>query len=140
MLDEAYRALGLAPDEVARVVAVGWATVELERAAGEFGGSGGFHAAGGSTVLGAACRVRPGGPAVPALVLVEPDTEGRLAASLARHGESWSAVWLAPGPGDASARLSAPQPGPFGPERLRLDGPRTGPHRLVVETATIALP
>ena len=31
----------------------------------------------------------------PAIVLLEPSTEGRLAATLARHGEGWCATWLA---------------------------------------------
>lgn len=139
MFDEALRALGIGPDEVARVVAIGWATVELDRAAREFGADDDFLAADGSIHLGAGCRVRPGGPARPALVLLEPSTEGRLAASLARHGEGWTAVWLAVAGGHPGVPVSVPRPGPLGIERLRLDGPRDGPHRLLVEAATIAV-
>jgi hypothetical protein len=94
------------------------------------------------------------------LLLLEPSTEGRLAATLARHGEGWAATWFAAADeeddagagavsltagvdpfveGDESSRpmRSAVRAGPLGPERLLLDGPVTGPHRLVVRPATI---
>jgi hypothetical protein len=92
--------------------------------------------------LGARCRMARGVlPTGMTLVLLEPNTEGRLAASLARHGEGPAAVWLAVGDlpaalaGLRSAGLatSVQRPGPLGAERLFLDGPMYGPHRLVVE-------
>jgi hypothetical protein len=78
-----------------------------------------------------------------AIVLLEPSTEGRLAASLARYGEGPMAVWLEVARlRDAEAMLrrgavaiSAPDHGPLGLERLLLDGPIHGPHRLLVELA-----
>ena len=131
-------------------LAVGWATVDLDRAAAE-------ASPGRSTVplpdddlLGARCLAAEA-PAheptadTPALVLLEPSTEGRLAASLARHGEGPIAVYLlvpartidrlrvvAPASG---VHLSRPAAGPFGRAVLVLDGPPSGPHLIVAEAA-----
>jgi hypothetical protein len=137
-----------------RTVAVGWATVELERATAELAGAlgiapGRFVPAPASTVLGARCLVAtdafPGGLS---LAILEPATEGRLAATLARLGEGPAAVWLAPpavgssvtraggGACDRAAPiLSVAGEGPFGPERLVAGGPVHGPHRLRLEPA-----
>lgn len=133
----------------ARPIAVGWATVELDRAAAElaasFGfGAGQFQGATRSMLLGCASRVGPGVlPECGSLALVEPDTEGRLAASLARLGEGPSVIWLrADDPTTAIEALraggvvvSAERDGPFGPERLVVDGPVHGPHRLLVSAS-----
>jgi hypothetical protein len=128
------------PDEAVGALAVGWATVELARAARELSdllGSGDdFQDAPPSEALGARCRVGTGAAEGGVrIVLLEPETEGRLSATLARHGEGWVATWLAAPtvPPSTVARLSGPRPGPFGEERLVLGGPVTGPHRLVVE-------
>lgn len=128
------------------VIAVGWATVELDRAAAELadrlvpGTS--FRAAPDCVHLGAACRV--GALAEPidgasVVVILEPSTEGRLAVTLARHDEGWCATWTDQAGLDAAAdtQRSASRPGPFGPERLILGGPLHGPHRLLVVPATI---
>lgn len=133
----------------ARPLAIGWATVELDRATCELalalGLPGGerFSTAPRSETLGGAARVaagvlRGGG----GLVVLEPDTEGRLAGSLARLGEGPVAAWLAvndPGTGLAALRrsgltVSSERAGPFGPERLVLAGPADTPgrHRLLV--------
>jgi hypothetical protein len=141
------------------VHAVGWATVDLDRAADELrplllaGAS--FVTAPDSELLGARCRVGPfggspgadaaagaAGPPVRAwfLVLVEPTTEGRLAATLARHGEGWCATWTTAESADpraTSGPRSVVRDGPFGRERLAIDGPVSGPHHLWVEPATI---
>jgi hypothetical protein len=148
------------------VHALGWATVDLDRASDELrpllpvGAV--FVSAPDCVLLGARCRVGPldrslaapaGGPEAsrtqdavrpPAdarfLVLVEPTTEGRLAATLARHGEGWCATWTIAPPGDRSASpgpRSVVRDGPFGPERLVIDDPLSGPHHLRVEPATI---
>jgi hypothetical protein len=136
---------------------IGWATVDLERARRELGprlvDGTDFAVAPDSELLGARCRV--GELRQPAdarwLVLLEPATEGRLAGTLARHGEGFWATWetdtaIADADADADAedalqaerpRVSAERPGPFGPERLRLGGPSDGPHRLLLTTATI---
>jgi hypothetical protein len=132
-----------------RPIALGWATVELERAAVELGAELGipverFVDAEETTALGARCRMARGVlPEERSVVLLEPATEGRLAATLARSGEGPAAVWLAVT--DLPSALAAlrvagvdtsvERAGPFGPERLVLDGPIHGPHRLVVELA-----
>lgn len=127
-------------------LAVGWATVELDRAEREvvesLGGGLRFRATAGSVLLGASCRIAaPRVLGEPWTVLLEPSTEGRLAASLARHGEGWLAVWFEVAAlelAEVGALLSRPRPGPLGPERLVLGDAVAGPHRLVVEAATIA--
>lgn len=130
------------------ILAVGWATVELERAARELahllrpGGT--FTEAMPCEHLGAWCRigrVRPGVAAAEVVVLMEPSTEGRLAATLARHDEGWQVTWeavLVVSAGGNELVLSGERPGPLGPERLVLGGSASGPHRLVVTPATIA--
>lgn len=127
-------------------VALGWATVELERAVDELTDglgipAGRFVPRADSEVLGARCLVAgavlPGGAA---LVLLEPATEGRLAATLARVGEGPAAIWLAASDhaGDVGlARIgglatTSARPGPIGVEYLILGGPIHGPHRLLV--------
>jgi hypothetical protein len=139
--DRAIEAIG------GRLAGLGWATVELDRAARELGAAldlpaDRFLPANPSSSLGARCLVsldalEPG----LAVVLLEPSTEGRLAASLARHGEGPAAVWLEVGDlaaavtalRRASVASSVERPGPIGVERLLLEGPINGPHRLVVE-------
>jgi hypothetical protein len=124
-------------------LAVGWATVDLDRAAANLhdllAEGADFAEAPSSAALGARCRRGQGSPAVGGLtvVLLEPATEGRLAASLARHGEGWVASWE---PAAAWGRADTPgptRPGPLGPERLLPEGPVAGPYRLLVSTATI---
>jgi len=118
-------------------VAVGWATVDLDRAALELAdllglGPDVFVAADDSITLGGRCRIAaevlPGGLSV---VILEPSTEGRLAGRLARLGEGPAAVWSSLGT-TAATDTAGSQPGPFGPERLVPDGPPQGPYRIVV--------
>lgn len=131
----------------ARIVAVGWATVELDRAATELApllvpGTA-FAEATACEHLGARCRigrVRPGAAPAEVVVLLEPSTEGRLAATLARHDEGWQVSWeAADTAADPSSDLglSVERPGPLGLERLVLGGPVAGSHRLVVTAATL---
>ncbi|HXI46039.1 MAG TPA: hypothetical protein VNH13_07035 [Candidatus Acidoferrales bacterium] len=118
----------------------GWATVELKRAERELsaGGTsvGTAVEAPASELLGARCR-RVGLADGAELVLLEPSTEGRLAAALARHDEGWLVTWLVAEEAavaravEAGFRLSPERPGPLGPERLVLDGPRDGPFLLL---------
>ena len=125
-------------------VAIGWATVELDRAARELQSrlpaGAAFVAAPPSLVLGARCRIatatRPGDPR---LVLLEPATEGRLAASLARHGEGWLVAWSPTGSRApiGSSAATAWRPGPLGDEALDPGSPVRGPHRLWLAPATI---
>lgn len=132
-----------------RLIALGWATVELERAAMEVGAelripAERFVGAAATPALGARCRVARGVlPGGASLVLLEPATEGRLAATLARSGEGPAAVWLAvvdlpsaiAALRVAGVETSVERAGPFGAERLVLDRPIHGPHRLLVELA-----
>ena len=139
----AAAAESLPPALAGPIVAIGWGTVELDRAAEELGRALGIDAARfvpapDCEVLGARCRLaRDGLPGGPALVLLEPSTEGRLAATLARNDEGPAAIWVTPldptaATGDATSSTSAGQPGPLGSERLVLSGPAPGPHRLLV--------
>jgi len=132
-----------------RPIGIGWATVELERAELELSAAlalsvGDFSPAASSISLGARCRIASGvlGDAL-ALVLLEPQTEGRLAATLARLGEGPAVVWLVVEGCDTTAAASATmtaavRPGPFGPERLVLGGSIHGPHRLLVARMVVA--
>ncbi len=127
----------------ARPVAIGWATVETERAERElaeaFGPDlGPFGDAPNDIILGARCRTAAGGPAG-IVALIEPATEGRLAETLARLGEGPAVVWfeveIASGGG-----TPAPSSGPFGPEWLVERTVRDGRHVLLLtgEPGTIA--
>lgn len=125
----------------------GWATVELDRAASSFGvvaeapGSAErrdrhSHEDAQDELLGASARpIRIANDRE--IVLLEPFTEGRLAAALARHGEGFTVLYLIVGP-DAPTRvreagfvLSIVGNGPFGPERLLIGGPRWGPFLIL---------
>jgi len=131
------------------LLAVGWATVELDRAAATLlpllvpGTT--FADAATCEHLGAWCRIGRadpghGGEAGAFVILMEPSTEGRLAATLARHGEGWWATWETGWSRDRRADAngaSQVRPGPLGPERLALGSPVSGPHRLLVVPATI---
>ena len=121
---------------------LGWATVDLDLAQHDLGSSGGSaepvraEDAPDDALLGSRCRViHP--PGADPLVLLTPSTEGRLAASLARHGEGLAVHYLIAGP-DAADRLAAgglgmssEADGPLGRQRLVLGGPRWGPHIVV---------
>jgi hypothetical protein len=132
------------PSAVGTVVGLGWATVDLERAVQELGGSLGipaqrFTVAADAELLGARCRVASAAlPDGSSLVVLEPATEGRLAATLARLGEGPAVIWLvapeglAAGDSGTTIAASSGRPGPFGQERLVLGGPPHGPHRLLV--------
>ncbi len=118
------------------IAAIGWATVELDRAetslAADFQTT--FEPADRDTLLGATVRRSTGKE--PRILLLEPDTEGRLAGALARHGEGPLALYLR---GASGAQKEPPNTrlgsGPFGPERLVLDGSPAGPFLILVEPA-----
>lgn len=127
------------------VFALGWATVDADRAAGELRDALDLPAVEAvplpaEGLLGARCLRLPTGDEATVLVLLEPLREGRLAASLARRGERLAATWVVPGLDDTRLRaranlaglvLSAVGRGPFGTERLVLGGPAWGPHLLL---------
>ena len=119
------------------LLAVGWGTVDLDRAAAEFPMAA-FEPAAADPLIGAYARRSTGDGR---LVLLEPNTEGRLSATLARWGEGPVALYLAArGPdrpfGGAvsigAGVVSTVRDGPFGPSVLFLGGPITGPHVVVV--------
>ncbi len=132
------------PDLPPGVSAVGWATVELDRAATELadlladGTS--FVETTSSAALGARCRAGRASMSHGDLqiVLLEPETEGRLAAFLARHGEGWAATWSAAAAAEhVDHDGGAERPGPLGPERFLPGRPTGGPYRLILSAATI---
>jgi hypothetical protein len=112
------------------VIALGWATVDTERAAAALREYGPFEPAPDATIIGAQCRV--GSAATVRLAILEPNTEGRLAATLARHDEGPAVLWVAGTP-PRDLRVSTPAPGPFGRERLVLGGSLGGRQLLIVE-------
>ena len=110
------------------VVAVGWATVDLERSAATLSQIDFAFAPDDEALAG---RALIGYPGAVALVLLEPSTEGRLAGTLARNGEGIAVIYEAARglPPDGPARRT-----PMG--RLgRLVDPaqRWGPYRIIVE-------
>lgn len=137
-----------------RIVALGWATVELDRAVAELGVAlglpiGSFADADPSVTLGARCLVAADVLADGVtLVLLEPNTEGRLAATLARNDEGPAATWLkverlveaAEILRKSGINVAHQGSGPFGPEQLVLDGPIHGPHRLLIEPPSTIRP
>ena len=129
---------------LADVLAVGWATVDRERVAAAMapGDPGAVEPLPADAHLGAfVLRI---GRSMPARLVVEPDTEGRLAATLARIGEAPVAIYLSARPDGLAAyvagvrsrggAVSAIRPGPLGPSVILLGGPTWGPHLLVVES------
>lgn len=128
-----------------------WATVELDRAESAIRADAPRHARVNSQpvadddILGARCRLVHRERGTP-LLLLEPSTEGRLAASLARLGEGPVALYASLPAGSvevlraAGVPLSAEAGGPLGRQRLVVGGPRWGPHLLVVEEANVPSP
>ena len=110
-----------------RLVAIGWATVDLERTVAELGTLD-ARPTDHDDLLGARALRMDAGPVT--LLLLEPSTEGRLAAALARRGEGMVALYVAAdGPLDGRAlRPTAaglpgrllPQPHPWGPFVIEL--------------------
>ena len=130
MTDLAVLVRGLAAlraTESPRLVAVGWATVDLERTLDDLGLE--ARPLVDEPLLGArACRIDLDGTAI---VILEPTTEGRLAAALARRGEGICALYLSTGgsPG-AAARITGlgvpgrllPHDQPWGPFDIEVAG------------------
>ena len=125
-------------DARASLLAVAVAAVDLERAAADFEGAG--RELPDDVLLGA--RLATTGLA--GVLVAEPRTEGRLAATLARHGEGPAAVYIAVAPAvieELRSRLirlgERPRDGagPFGPQVLARARPAWGPHLLLVARA-----
>ena len=124
-------------EEQIDIAAVGWATVELDRAEATIGPQFGttFVEATRDSLLGASVRRSTNG--APKVALLEPDTEGRLAGALARHGEGLVVLYLSvPGLDAIPAHLATRSgTGPFGPARLLLNGPPAGPFLILLDPA-----
>jgi hypothetical protein len=121
------------------LLAIALATVDRERMTGAIDPPGEWRPVERDAWLGAAAwrRTAVGGER-PLLLVLEPDTEGRLAAFLARWGEAVAAIYLlVPEKPEAGARETrAVRPGPLGPARLvpGVPGvPDWGPHVLLLE-------
>jgi hypothetical protein len=127
-------------------LAVIWATVDLDRTLA------GSHIASTAlqvlddTLLGARVIVVPAEPDRPPLAIAEPITEGRLAATLARHGEGPAGRYVAVPDGIRMARaraaeagiaVSRAEDGPFGASMLVLTGPVSGPHLILCDPRTV---
>lgn len=137
-----------APGDGVRLVGIGWATVDVARSASELGARR-LDPRPPDEALGAhAARATDFAPDEnpeedrswlsngPELVLLEPSTEGRIAASLARFGEGPAALYIASPAaraGAATGRPSAPTAGPFGRQHLVVGGPVDGPHLVLVD-------
>jgi len=119
-----------------RAVALGWATVDLERTAIDLAANEPagllFDPAADDNILGARCRIAPGFAGDLTLVVMEPATEGRLAAFLARHGEGPAVGWFSGASADDAVAVSPAKTGPLGPARLVLGGSRFGPYALIL--------
>ena len=117
------------------VAAIGWATVELDRAAASLGAELGttFEPAARDALLGAS--VRRSAREKPRILLLEPDTEARLSGALAKHGEGPIALYVSvPRLEALSTTLSIRAGhGPLGPARLVLAGQPWGPFLILVE-------
>ena len=138
--------LGVVPPPA--LLALGWATVDLDRAEADLdmwlaldqGPVEGIEPS-----LGATTRVR-GTRGLPGtwIVLLEPVTEGRVAAALARDDEGPCALYLQPPAGlddwlaeaasrGVETRSGIRRDGPFGRQALLAGGPAAGPHIVMVE-------
>ena len=119
------------------LVGIGWATVELDRAERELTailapeGLSPFEPAPSDGILGAFCRTASLPDGGPRILLLEPSTEGRLAAFLARSGEGVSAVYLGPAGSEDAVPGTSGMPGPIGLARL-VAGGRAGPYVILV--------
>jgi hypothetical protein len=125
----------------ATIVAIGWATIEIERAERELeaaiGDGGPWAAAPRDALLGARAAVyRPIAVGHPLVVVLEADTEGRLAASLARHGEGVAATYVTALPGTmlAAGAFGIPAGGPLGRGRRLARGGIGEPSIIVLDS------
>jgi hypothetical protein len=141
------------------ILAVIWATVDLERALGGLGlDPARADSAADDPLLGARVVLVDGPPvsgpnaprlvgAPPPIAIAEPSTEGRLAAAVARNDEGPVGHYLVAAASldevrrravEAGVALSREERGPFGPSMLLVGGPIGG--RLVVLVDPPAVP
>jgi hypothetical protein len=129
-----------------RILAEIWATVDLERTLRTLRVGMDVVDDCQDPLLGARVAVIPPDPNRPRTAVAEPTTEGRLAATLARHGEGPAGRYIAVPDGLEAARARAAQMGvaftrvevgPFGPSILVLLSPVSGPHLILCEAAAV---
>ena len=135
------------PGRPLRTIARIWATVELERALADLGAEPTRVAAAiGDPLLGARVVLVTADDGSPDIALAEPSTEGRLAATLARHDEGPAGRYVVAPAGleavrvraaAANVQLSQPAIGPFGWSVLVLDGPAADPSIILVDPAAV---
>jgi hypothetical protein len=123
-----------------------WATVELERALRERGLPAELAAtAVADDLLGARVVLVESATPGAQLAIAEPSTEGRLAATLARHDEGPAGWYLAvsgsldairAAASSAAIALSSVADGPFG-DAVLVVGPRHGPYAILVDAAAV---
>lgn len=129
---------------------IGWATVDTDRFERDVVATSGSPRPVPSrdlpddALLGARCRLLASGVGEPEILLLEPATEGRIAASLARYGEGPVVVYVVMAARfegvlrdlrAAGLVLSGEAAGPFGRQRLVSGGGMWGPHLLIAEDA-----
>ena len=117
------------------LLGLGWATVDAERALPAVANAVGlppaaFRRASDDESLGASALV--GRLGALAIAILEPTTEGRVAAALARSGEGPCAIYV------ATASSAASQPGPLGPAILAMADRRWGPFVVAVRRRVAA--
>ncbi len=105
------------PNGVEDVLAIGWATVDRERFAAGLG-LGAVEQLPDDPHLGA--FVVRHGSVRPATLIIEPSTEGRLSATLARSGEGPTAIYLRLGAGGVEAFAAAARPSGVAVSSVRL--------------------
>jgi hypothetical protein len=130
-----------------RRLAVGHATVDLDDAEAALRASAAAEvtSAADDELLGGRARIAASKDGE-TIVLLEPYTEGRLAASLARFGHGPIVEYLEAADDDdvtaaaaaAGIVLSAVRAGPFGPQRLVVGGKPWGPHIILVDRSRAA--
>jgi hypothetical protein len=113
-----------------RLLGLGWATVDAARAVTEVAAATGirpeaFAPGTADASLGAAALV--GRLPRLAVAILEPSTEGRLAAALARHGEGPCAIYV------ATSASGPAEPGPLGAAWLAMSDRRSGPFVVAVQ-------
>jgi hypothetical protein len=132
----------------------GWATVDTDRTERDLSASFGSSAPVRSrdlpddTQLGARCRLMTSALGLLDVLLLEPVTEGRIAASLARFGEGVVAVYVVLPAArfravlrdlrGAGLVLSGEGHGPFGRQHLVAGGPPWGAHLCVAQSTGAA--
>jgi hypothetical protein len=132
-----------------RTLAGIWATVDLERALADLGHGSPDGAVFDDPLLGARVAIVSTGGDGTRIAIAEPATEGRLAATLARHGEGLVGRYVLSPVGLGTVRvlaaaagvtISRPEVGPFGSAVLVVTASVAGPHLILVDPQLLVDP